>query len=122
MSVMKSRFSQNLEMLSTADRDSLAIRCSVELSLGKDQHGSVDQCPSSLITSLLTCIIFLSIPMCTKSGEEGKTPAWMSQDLLVKLKGKKEMNRQWKQGQISWEEHRDIAWFCKVGVREGCKV
>jgi len=32
----------------------------------------------------------LSVPWCKKSGKEGKRPAWLSQDLLVKLKGKKE--------------------------------
>jgi len=31
---------------------------------------------------------------------------WLSGDLLVKLNGKKEMNRQWKQGQESEEECR----------------
>lgn len=29
----------------------------------------------------------LSIPRCKKSGKEGKWPTWLSQDLLVKLKG-----------------------------------
>ncbi|KAK4817941.1 hypothetical protein QYF61_002785 [Mycteria americana] len=60
----------------------------------------------------------LSIPMCQKSGKEGKEPSWPSQDLLVKLKGKKEMHRHWKQGQVSWEEYRDIAQLCRVGVRK----
>ncbi|KAK4816396.1 hypothetical protein QYF61_016713 [Mycteria americana] len=60
----------------------------------------------------------LSIPRCKKSGKEGKRPAWMSQELLVKLKGKKEMHRQWKQGQVSWEQYRDAAWLCRDGVRK----
>jgi len=30
----------------------------------------------------------LSVPRCKKSGSEGMRPAWLSQDLLVKLKGK----------------------------------
>ncbi|KAK4823256.1 hypothetical protein QYF61_000223 [Mycteria americana] len=55
---------------------------------------------------------------CKKSGKEGKRPAWMSQDLLVKLKGKKVMHRQWKQGQGSWEEYRDTAPLCKDVVRK----
>ncbi|KFQ78147.1 hypothetical protein N335_09061, partial [Phaethon lepturus] len=59
----------------------------------------------------------LSIPRCKKSGKEGKRPAWLSGDLLGKLKGKKEMHRQWKQGQVSWDEYRDAAWFCRDGVR-----
>jgi len=55
---------------------------------------------------------------CKKSGQEGKRPAWLSRDLLVKLKGKKEMHRHWKQGQITWEEYRDIAQLYRDGVRK----
>jgi len=47
----------------------------------------------------------LSISMCKKSGKKGETLAWMSGDLLAKLKAKKEMHRQWKQGQVSWKEY-----------------
>ena len=36
-------------------------------------------------------------PRNKKPGKEGKRPAWLSRD-LIKLKDKKEMNRQWKQG------------------------
>jgi len=43
----------------------------------------------------------LSVPRCKKTDKEGKRPAWPSQDLLVKLKDKKELHRQWKQGQVS---------------------
>ncbi|KAK4831467.1 hypothetical protein QYF61_017715 [Mycteria americana] len=60
----------------------------------------------------------LSIPRYKKSGKEGKRQARMSQDLLVKLKGKKEMHRQWKQGQTSWEEYRYTARLCRDGVRK----
>lgn len=41
------------------------------------------------------------IPRHKKLGKEGKKPAWMSRELLVKQKGKEEMQRQWKQGQVS---------------------
>ncbi|KFM04153.1 hypothetical protein AS27_10717, partial [Aptenodytes forsteri] len=58
----------------------------------------------------------LSIPRCKKTGKEGKRPVWLSQDLLVKLKGKKEMHRQWKQGQVSSEEYRDLAQLCRDGA------
>jgi len=57
-----------------------------------------------------------SLPRCEKSGKDGKRPAWLSRDLLVKLKGKKEMHRQWKQGQVSWEEYKDTAQQCRSGV------
>ena len=36
----------------------------------------------------------LSIPICKKSGKNGRIPAWLSKDLLVKLKCKKEKHRQ----------------------------
>ncbi|KFQ80797.1 hypothetical protein N335_00574, partial [Phaethon lepturus] len=59
----------------------------------------------------------LLIPRYKKSGKDGKRPAWLSEDLLGKLKGKKEMHRQWKQGQGSWDEYRDVAWLCRDVVR-----
>jgi len=52
-----------------------------------------------------------SVSRCKKSGKEGKRLAWLSRDLLVKLQGKRELHRKWKQGQVSAEEHRDAAWF-----------
>jgi len=53
---------------------------------------------------------------CKKSGKEGKRPAWLSQDLLVKPKGKREQHKQWNQGQVSWEEYRNSAQLCRDGV------
>ncbi|KFR07546.1 hypothetical protein Y956_13252, partial [Nipponia nippon] len=60
----------------------------------------------------------LSILRCKKSGKESKQPTQMSQDLLLKLKGKKEMHRQWKQGQVSLEEYRDAAQLGRDGIRK----
>ncbi|KFQ86553.1 hypothetical protein N337_12956, partial [Phoenicopterus ruber ruber] len=60
----------------------------------------------------------LSIPRCKKTSKGGKRPAWLSRDLLVKLKGKKEMHKQWKQGRVSWEEYRDAARLCRDEVRK----
>ncbi|KFU97058.1 hypothetical protein N339_06908, partial [Pterocles gutturalis] len=60
----------------------------------------------------------LSVPWCKKSGKIGKRPAWLSHDLWLKLKGKKKMHKQRKQGQVSWEEYRDTAWLCRDGVRK----
>ncbi|PKU41414.1 rna-directed dna polymerase from mobile element jockey-like [Limosa lapponica baueri] len=45
--------------------------------------------------------------------KEGRRLAWLSRDLLVKLKGK------WKQGQVSWEEYRDAAQLCRNRVKKG---
>ncbi|KFQ66130.1 hypothetical protein N335_00947, partial [Phaethon lepturus] len=60
----------------------------------------------------------LLIPRCQKSGKEVMRPAWLSGDLLGKVKGKKEMHRQWKRGQLSWDEYRDAAQFGRDGVRK----
>ncbi|KFP56696.1 hypothetical protein N322_04880, partial [Cariama cristata] len=60
----------------------------------------------------------LAIPRRKKSGRQGKRPSWLSQDLLVKLKAKKEMHREWRQGQVSWEECREAARLCRDGVRK----
>jgi len=60
----------------------------------------------------------LLISRCKKSGKEDKRLAWLSQELQVNLKGMKEMHRQWKQGQVSWEDCRDAACLCKHGVRK----
>ena len=53
-----------------------------------------------------------------RSGKGGKRLAWLSQDRLVKIKGRKKMHRQWKQGQVSWEEYRDSARLCRDSVRK----
>ena len=37
--------------------------------------------------------------------------------MLVKLKRKREQNQLWKQGQVSWEEHRDAGQLCRERVR-----
>jgi len=42
----------------------------------------------------------------------------LSQDPLIRLKAKKEMQRQWKQGQVSWEEYSNTAQLCRDGVRK----
>ena len=49
---------------------------------------------------------------------EGKRQAWINRDPLVELKGKKEMHRQWKRGQLSWEKYRDAASLCRDRVRK----
>ncbi|KFP65777.1 hypothetical protein N322_00654, partial [Cariama cristata] len=60
----------------------------------------------------------VAIPRRKKLGKQGKRLAWLSRDLLAKLKAKKEMHRQWRQGQVSWEEYREAARLCRDGVRK----
>ncbi|KFO74885.1 hypothetical protein N303_15516, partial [Cuculus canorus] len=59
-----------------------------------------------------------SVPKCRKSGREGKRSEWLSRDPLVKLKNKRELHRQCKQGEGTWAEYRDAAQLCKDGVRK----
>ncbi|KFZ54394.1 hypothetical protein N338_05423, partial [Podiceps cristatus] len=60
----------------------------------------------------------LSIPRCNESGKEGKRPAWLRREMPVKLRRKRELHRQRKQGQASWEEYRDASWLCRDKVRK----
>ncbi|KFQ85446.1 hypothetical protein N337_12339, partial [Phoenicopterus ruber ruber] len=48
------------------------------------------------------------IPTKRKSGKNTRSPAWMNKELLDKLKHKKEAYRGWKQGQVAWQEYREI--------------
>ena len=38
--------------------------------------------------------------------------------MLVKLKSKKKMQRQWKWGQVTWEENKEAARLCRDWVRK----
>ena len=38
--------------------------------------------------------------------------------MLAKLRKKRELHRQWKQGLASWEEYREAARLCRDGVRK----
>jgi len=60
----------------------------------------------------------LFIPKCKKSGREGKKPAWLRQETLVRLRKKRELHRQWKQGLASWEEYREAAPLLRDEVRK----
>ena len=61
----------------------------------------------------------LLIPMYKKSGKEGRRRSTrLNKDLLVKLKCKKEMNHQWNQGHVSWEEYMDAARMCREWIRK----
>lgn len=43
---------------------------------------------------------------------------FFNQDLLVKLKRKKKIHREWKQGQVLWEQNKEAARLCRDGVRK----
>lgn len=45
-------------------------------------------------------------------------PVSMNKELLNKTKYKKKAYREWKQGQVAWEEYRDIVWAACDQVRK----
>jgi len=59
------------------------------------------------------------IPMSKKSSKGGRRPAWVSKKLLAKLKWKKKVYRMWKEGQATWEEHRNVVRVCREATRKG---
>jgi len=48
----------------------------------------------------------------------GRKPAWLSKDLLGKLRAKKGAYKLWKQGYVTWEEYRDAVWTGRCGFRK----
>ncbi|KFQ21233.1 hypothetical protein N331_04258, partial [Merops nubicus] len=60
----------------------------------------------------------LTVPSCRTPGREGRRPARLSRDLLARLKDKMRLHKEWKQGQVSWEEYRDTAQLCRDEVRK----
>ncbi|GAB0181325.1 hypothetical protein GRJ2_000597800 [Grus japonensis] len=58
------------------------------------------------------------IPIKRKSGKNTRRPAWMNKELLHKLKDKKEAYRGWAQGQVAWEEYREIVQAARDQVRK----
>ncbi|GAB0209507.1 mitochondrial enolase superfamily member 1 [Grus japonensis] len=53
-----------------------------------------------------------------KTSKGGRRPAWMSKELLEKLKGKKEVYRMWKKGVATWEEYRNVVRECRDAMRK----
>lgn len=60
----------------------------------------------------------LVIPRSKKLGKEGKRHTWLSRELQVELNGKKQRHRQWKLGQVIWEEYINEVLLCRDGVRK----
>lgn len=49
----------------------------------------------------------------------GRRPLWLHQDLLATLKHKTKMHMQWREGYMSSEDYRDMAWECRERIRKG---
>ena len=48
----------------------------------------------------------------------GRKPAWLSKNLLGKLRAKKGTYRLWKQGCVTWKEYGDAVQTCRCGNTE----
>ena len=48
----------------------------------------------------------------------GRQPAWLSKDLQLKLREKREMFGKWKYGCVAWEEYRDVVCMCRNKIRK----
>ncbi|GAB0183528.1 hypothetical protein GRJ2_000818100 [Grus japonensis] len=53
-----------------------------------------------------------------KPSKGGRRPAWISKELLEKLKGKKEVSSMWKKGLATWEEYRNVVRVCRDATRK----
>jgi len=53
-----------------------------------------------------------------KSSKGSRRPAWMSKELLAKLKWKRTVHGMWKEGQTTWEEYRNIVRACREATRK----
>ncbi|KFW00854.1 hypothetical protein N327_12339, partial [Fulmarus glacialis] len=53
-----------------------------------------------------------------KSGKNARRPAWVDKELLDKLKHRKEAYKGWKQGQVAWDEYREIVRAASDQVRK----
>jgi len=64
------------------------------------------------------------IPTKRKSGKNTMRPTWMSKEPLDNVKHRKEAYKEWKQGQVAWEKHREIVRAARGQVRiksvQGC--
>ncbi|KFV01565.1 hypothetical protein N340_02895, partial [Tauraco erythrolophus] len=57
-------------------------------------------------------------PTKRKSGRNTRRPAWMNEELLDQLGHKKKAYRGWKQGQVAWEEYKEIVQATRDQVRK----
>jgi len=58
------------------------------------------------------------IPLSKKSGKGGRTPAWMSKELLAKFKYKRKVYGMWRERQVTWEKYRNIVRECREVMRK----
>ncbi|KGL86842.1 hypothetical protein N301_02901, partial [Charadrius vociferus] len=58
------------------------------------------------------------IPKRKKSGKGRRRPAWLSRDLLKRLRWKKGVYNRWKKGLTAWEEYKNAVRVCREETRK----
>ncbi|PKU30367.1 rna-directed dna polymerase from mobile element jockey- hypothetical protein [Limosa lapponica baueri] len=58
------------------------------------------------------------IPKSKKSGKGSRRPAWLSRELLKKLKWKKEVYSAWKKGLTTWDDCKNAVRVCRDEMRK----
>lgn len=51
--------------------------------------------------------------------KESETLVYLSREVLVKVRGKNQMHKKWKQGQVAWEEYIQEVWLYRGAARKG---
>jgi len=54
------------------------------------------------------------IPLSKKTRKGGRRPAWISKQLLAELRQKRKVYGMWKEGQVTWEEYRNVVKACRM--------
>lgn len=58
------------------------------------------------------------VPVTKKSGKGARRPAWMSKELMCKLRGKKKVHDMWKKGLTTWEQYKNVVRDCRDATRK----
>jgi len=58
------------------------------------------------------------IPLRKKSSKGDRRPAWLNKKLLAEIRWKRKVHGMWKEGQATWEEHRNMVRVCRDATRK----
>ncbi|GAB0207710.1 hypothetical protein GRJ2_003236700 [Grus japonensis] len=58
-----------------------------------------------------------AVPMCRKTGQQGRRPAWLNRELWLELRKKRRVYGLWKKGQATQEDYKDIVRLCREKIR-----
>ncbi|KAK4811177.1 hypothetical protein QYF61_019808 [Mycteria americana] len=58
-----------------------------------------------------------AVPMCQKTSQWGRPPAWLNRGLWLELRKKKRVDDLWKKGQATQEDYKDVVRLCREKIR-----